>query len=354
MRIRWVVFFLIASAALTPWTISVVRPYRMVVEVPMWYGSPTQVFVYHATNAKGALEFKPQTLDALRFDDSRETPPPLQLLSASLSSSKPFTGLRIDPADVPAQVRMGSVTLRSLTGAVDIGVDRLAPWVAQGQQLADVQRPGDNTLSFRTTGGDPYFQIPLAPELLNAVQPSRSQATVFCWALTLAGLLFVGLLAQRHALWQRSGDGGRLPAPRHAGVLQAWVAFALDFSAAVLFVYAMGRFVDRNTGMNFTHLPEAFVPDGVGQAVPIEVRSMKAIVLRHGGGAYFLAGDLGIHEDEGVIYQRATEYLYPARVVAHSRWVFSREGGALALGGVDCAPVDRQDGIVLYDCPAQR
>ena len=55
-------------------------------------------------------------------------------------------------------------------------------------------------------------------------------------------------------------------------------------------------------------------------------------------------------EDEGEIYQRATEFLYPIRVDAHAKWVVARGDDLETAGRQDCRAKDRQEGVVLYEC----
>jgi hypothetical protein len=51
-----------------------------------------------------------------------------------------------------------------------------------------------------------------------------------------------------------------------------------------------------------------------------------------------------------MVFQRATEYLYPTKVVAHSKWVFARADDQETATRPDCKPRDRQEGITLYAC----
>jgi hypothetical protein len=346
-RTRKTFFLLVVSLLITPWVHSFIKPYRLRVEMPYFHAVSTPIFVYHSNQRNQPTAFTHEQVDALHIVHTREMPAPMALTRTVVRSKRPITGLRIDPAVMPNEIRIGSIALSTYTATHILTAAELEPHVRAGIQIDNVRLDGD-FLVFNTTGGDPNFLVPLPEDILRVPRSLVVGYYLLSWGVGLAMVLFVALLARRHRIlptgrWRR-------PLAVDGPVSTAWGGIALDLGATVLLVLTLLQFVHLYTSFDITPLARSLDRDGVGEAVPREVRDMKALVLRHGHPSYVLAGDMGKGDDESEIFQRATEYLYPARVVHQSRWVFARAGKPPAATFGRCVALDRENLIELYDC----
>jgi hypothetical protein len=346
-RTRKTFFLLVVSLLITPWVHSFIKPYRLRVEMPYFHAVPTPIFVYHANQRNQPTAFTHEQVDALHIIHSREMPAPMSLTRTVVRSVRPITGLRIDPAVMPNEIRIGSIALSTYTATHILTAAQLEPHVRAGIQIDNVRLDGD-FLVFNTTGSDPNFLVPLPEDILRVPRSLVVGYYLLSWGAGLAMVLFVAVMARRHRI-QLTGRW-RHPLAVHRPVTTAWAGIALDLCATVLMIQALLQFVHLYTSFDISPLARALDRDGVGEAVPRDVRDMKTLVLRHGHPSYVLAGDMGKGDDESEIFQRATEYLYPARVVHQSRWVFARAGKQPAAAFGQCKAVDRENLIELYDC----
>jgi len=79
--------------------------------------------------------------------------------------------------------------------------------------------------------------------------------------------------------------------------------------------------------------------------LPPEVIEMKRMASKHPTFTYVLSEAF---KADDWITQRATEYLYPIRFTPNGKYVFER---ASKIIPPDCSEIDRQPGVVLYECP---
>lgn len=340
-------FLLVLSALLTPWFHHQIKPYRVRVEIPYFHDVPTPIYLYFSNKPRQPTAFAHQQTEQMQIVHFKEMPPPMSLTRAMLRSTRPITGLRLDPAVNANLIRMGPVSLSTYTATHVITVDQLEPFVRQGAQIVDVHREGEY-LSFRTTGNDPNFILPLPPEMLSTSRWQEATLYLLSFSVSAGAVLFVSVLAGRHRL-SLSGSWRR-PVSVQGPVLGAWTGWIVDLGATVLLAVVAIQFVALYTRFDFSPLVRALDKDGVGETVPREVRNMKALVQRNGPGPYVLDSDMGLKDDESEIFQRATEYLYPARIVHRSRWVFAREGWPTSPQFGHCKPIDRENLIVLHAC----
>jgi hypothetical protein len=247
----------------------------------------------------------------------------------------------------PNDIRIGAITLKTNTSTHVLSVTELEPHVRAGHQIDHVRIEGD-TLHFATTGEDPRFLIPLPAEIS---QTPRSEAWAYyalSWGAAFGMLLFAVVLADRHGV--RYVGHWRRPLAMQFPRARAWTGLAIDVAATTVMILMLLRFVEAGTRFDISTLSNALDRDGVGQAVPPEVKAMKALTLRHDLQAYKLSLELSGNDERQLIFQRAAEYLYPARFSSTSRWVFALEGTPPGEAGSRCEAVDQDKQIVLYAC----
>lgn len=352
-RARSLLLLLFLSLLLTPWVHSLIKPYRLRLDVIYHHDAPRPlpVYVYFSNHKNVPNQFQADQVESMFTVPSQETPP-LDRFRAMLASRKPISGLRLDPAVTPGETLIGSLSVHTLTGAVHLSAEQLEPLVRAGPGITDV-RLDNGVLHFKATGDDPHFLLPLPPQILDVPSWLVYLNRLLAWAVAAVLVLFVAVvLRKKHHL----GFTGRLRWPL---VLQdgrtarsAWGGLALDIAVGVLLLQAVLGFVNVYTHFDPSPIVHALDDDGVGTAVPVEVRDMKALVRRHGTHAFVLADGMANGDDESEIFQRATEYLYPSRVVHQnqSEWVFGLVEGHLGPDFGNCQLIDKENFIVLYVC----
>jgi hypothetical protein len=342
-RTRKTLFLMLVSLLIAPWVHSFIKPFRLRIELPYYHANPTTGLVYHANVRNQPTAFAADQVDGLHIVDSAAPPPPLVLARALVRSTRPISGLRFDPALMPTEIRTGAISLSTYTGTHVLSAAVLEPHVRAGNQIANVRLEGE-VLRFDTTGDDPNFLVPVPTDILQMPKAQVYAFYLLSWGVSLAIVLLLAVLAGKHGRAFNRPDATKVSRLGAAGGL------ALDLVAMLLMGFVLLRFVHLYTGFDISQLVHALDRDGVGEAVPREVRNMKALVLRHGRPSYVLADDLGKGDDANIHFQRATEYLYPARVVHQSRWVFARASKPPTASFGRCEAVDRENLIVLYDC----
>lgn len=342
-RARKTLFLLVVSLLITPWVHSFIKPFRLRVELPYYHANPTTGLVYHANVRNQPTAFAADQVDGLYLVESAAPPPPLVLARALVRSTRPISGLRFDPALMPTEIRIGAISLSTYTGTHLLSAAELEPHVRAGNQITNVRREGE-VLRFDTTGDDPNFLVPVPTDILQMPKAQVYAFYLLSWAVSMAIVLLLAGLAGKH------GRAFNRPEATRASRLGAAGGWALDLVAMLLMGFVLLRFAHLYTGFDISQLARALDRDGVGEAVPREVRDMKALVRRHDHQSYVLADDLGKGDDANVHFQRATEYLYPARVVHRSPWVFARESKPPTASFGRCEAVDRENLIVLYAC----
>lgn len=349
-RARKTFFLVVLSLLIAPWFHSLIKPYRLRVDVQYFHDTPTPIYVYFSNNARAPTAFDDERVEPLYIETTQEAPAPMALTRANLRSTRPITGLRIDPSAMPNALQMGSVTLHTYTGNHVLSAAELEPHVRAGNQIANV-RLQDGVLHFDATGNDPNFLVPVPADILNVPRSLIYFNYLLSWAVAAAVLLFLVALVGKHGLTY-TGQWRRPIAVTPAGspARQRWLGLALDLGAGALMLQMVLAFIHLTSRFDISQLVHALDHDGVGNTVPIEVRQMKALVARHGNHSYVLPGDMGKGDDESEIFQRATEYLYPSRIVHQSKWVFARKEWNSAGVPGRCTPVDQEISIVLYAC----
>ncbi|MBL8387697.1 MAG: hypothetical protein JNK17_05760 [Hydrogenophaga sp.] len=348
-RARTLLLLLVLSLLMTPWVHSLIKPYRMRVDISYHHDIPTPIYLYFSNHRKVATDFRDDQVESMFIVPSQETPAPLALIRAIVASKKPVSGLRLDPATTPNDIIIGSLSVHSVTGSFRLSAEQLVPFVQAGSGIADV-RLENGMLHFRTTDGDPNFLIPLPPHLKNVPQSEVYLNYLLAWAVAAALVLFGAVMVRKHHI----GFTGRFRRPLTlldgSSARAAWGGLVLDLAAGVLLAHMTLLLVEMYTHFDPSPIFNTLDDDGVGRAVPPEVRDMKTLVRRNGDRAFVLAGDMGKGDDESEIFQRATEYLYPSRIVHQSEWVFGRAEGTLGPEFGDCKVVDKEGGILLYAC----
>ncbi|MFP8777536.1 hypothetical protein [Hydrogenophaga sp. RWCD_12] len=348
-RARTLLLLLVLSLLLAPWVHSMIKPYRLRLDMLYRHEIPTPVYVYHSNRKNTPTDFKDTQVEEMHIVGNQEAPPPLALVRGIVRSTRPVSGLRIDPATTPNQIQMGALTLHTLTGVHTLTVQELEPHVKAGNDITNV-RIENGVLRFDTVGNDPNFLVPLPPEVLKVPQRVVNLNYLLAWFVSASMVVFLAVVIRKHHL----GFTGRFRRPLAlldgSTARSAWTGLALDIAAGVVLIYMLLEFIQLYTHFDLSPITQTFARDGVGKAVPIEVREMKTLVQRHGDHAFVLAGDMGKGDDESEVFQRATEYLYPSRIVHQSEWVFGRVDVPLEPRFGECQPVDKTPNIVLYAC----
>ena len=348
-RVHSLLFLLALSLLMTPWVHSLIKPYRLRVDMAVNHEAPTDIYLYHATNRKTPTDFKPEQVESMFVVPDQATRPPLALVRAMLGSARPITGLRIDPSAEPNDFQIGWLAVTSVTARIRLNAAELEPYVRAGEGISQVRLEG-GVLHFRTTGNDPHFPLPLPQPLRDISFWDRATIYLFTWMLTAGALIFVVVVLGKHGLGLSGSWRKPVARVREIGARRAWGGLLLDVAAGWLALWLLLQFVAAYTHFDPSPLFHVLDDDGVGLAVPPEVRDMKALVRRHGHHDFVLADDMGKGDDESEIFQRAVEYLYPSRIVHRSEWVFGRIEGRLTPVFGSCRVVDKERLVVLYEC----
>lgn len=348
-RILPLMAVLALSLIITPWMHSQIKPFRLHLNMAFFHEVPTPIYLYHSTTPSQPAAYKIEAVDTLYVTEGPELPSPLALTRTVVQETHPITGLRIDPASMPNQLRIGYISVHTYSGSYRLSAEQLEPYVRAGNQIANTRLEND-VLRFDTTGDDPNFIVPLPDAITHPPRTTVNLFYLLSWSMSAALVLFLLWLARRNRLcltghWRQpvsSLDG--------ATMRNGLTGLALDLGSAALATYVLLQFVQIYTHFDLSPISHALDDDGVGLAVPYEVRQMKAIVRRQGHHAFVLADDMGKGDDESEIFQRATEYLYPSRIVHQSEWVFARDWWKPTPAFGTCKPVDKENSIVLYAC----
>lgn len=340
---------LLLSCALAPLALDFIKPYRLRVDLTLHYENPTDIEIYHSTSRKNPNFFRSE--DVVPFVTPIQIGDTTHLARevAYIASNRPITGLRLDTGNIPNHFTIQSLSVHSPFSETSFKVEEIADLVKRGVQIANVHA-ADQGLQFETTGNDAYFLIPI-PSLIGI--PARSEVGlwyVFSWLVSLS-LLFLVKISIFTPRVKISGNGaGPAQTEEIPPYLHVVASRTYNLLGLVLLGYSLLQLIGLTVGMDFSHVRKAFEPDRVSSAIPAEVFWIKALAKRQGVDAFVLAGDLGKGEDESEIYQRATEYLYPIKVVQGTQWVMARGNDLQTAGRPDCKARDHQEGIVLYAC----
>ncbi len=334
----------VMSVLIAPWVHQFIKPFRLRVDLPFMHSAPSPMVVYHANKRGRPTAFKPDQIDELFVVESPFAPPsPLAATRALLRSARPFSGLRIDPAMAPAEIRIGSLTLHTLTRSYELSAAQLEPFMRSGHQIANVQREGD-TLRFNTTGDDPHFEVPLPSEVVNMPRAVEYAHYLFSWVASMSILWFASVLVGKTWFGAPSEKASKSRILGFAG------GTALDLAALVLVGYVFFKFVELHTSFDFSQLVRALDRDGVGDAVSVEVKQIKKLAVRNGEKAVALGTDLAPEGAHSYVFQRATEYLYPIRIDQQSPWVLASANWQPPTTRGTCKRADQEESIVLYVC----
>jgi hypothetical protein len=349
-RIRFSPLWLLLplSVLFTPAMHGFLKPYRLRFEVQLYHAVPTPVEIYHSADRKHPEVVRPEDVNTLHIAYTDGLTPPLALLYTFIAAERPITGFRLDPSHMANEIWIGSVRVRSLISVATISAEDLAVQARKGHQIGDVRLEG-GLLKFRTLGEDPSFLVPMPAEIGVPSMPERVLWYAAAWLLT--GFLLLFLTAVVFSAKVRRQDSAAAPPGMH-GVLARFLRPAADIMALAVLLVTMVQFLADTTRLDPTPLQNALARDGVGQAVPNEVREMKALTAHFGAREVVLEGRLGKGEDDNMIFQRATEYLYPVRVVRHSRWRLVPRPDTPQHTGSHCQKADELSEVALYACDA--
>jgi hypothetical protein len=342
------VLILLASA-LTPVVHDLIKPYRLRVELTFRHESPTDSEVYFSTSRKNPTYVRSHDVAPFVTPTEDRNTNGLSRLVAYIAARKPVTGLRLDPSNNNNQITIESLSVHSLFSEGKFNSKEIESFLKTGEGISNL-RATDTRLQFDTTGNDAHFSVPLPPEI---TIPTRFEAAIWyvvSWLIAMGMLLLLKIsVFAPHA---KLNNNGALPI--RIGKARIYLptisARIYNLLGICLLGYTMVQFIGLTVGMDFSHVQKAFDKDRISEAIPPEVFWIKALVNRQGIETFVLAGDLGRGEDESMVFQRATEYLYPTKVVAHSKWVFARADDQETATRPDCKPRDRQEGITLYAC----
>ena len=137
-RARTLLLLLVLSLLLAPWIHSQIKPYRMRVDMTYYHEISTPIYVYHSNNRKAATDFKDTQVEDMHITENQETPAPLALVRGIVRSTKPISGLRIDPATTPNQIQLGSISVHTLSGAYLLTAEQLEPMVRAGNDIVEL------------------------------------------------------------------------------------------------------------------------------------------------------------------------------------------------------------------------
>ena len=340
---------ILLSCVLTPVTHDVIKPYRLRVDLTLHYENPTNPEIYFSTSRKSVNYFRGKDTVPFVTPESNGAAPSFKREVAYIASKKPITNLRLDPSNNANKLTISALSVHSLFSDTDFSTPEILELLKKGEHISGLQST-DNGLQFETVGDDAHFLLPIP---VSIGVPTRFEAAmwyVFSWLLSLSLLFLVKISV--FAPHSKFNNNGALPI--RIGKVSLYLptisSRAYNLLGICLLGYALTRFVGLTVGMDFSHVRKAFDRDRFSNAIPAEVFWIKTLVERQGVDAFVLAGNLGKGEDEGEIYQRATEFLYPIRVDAHAKWVVARGNDLETSGRKDCKVRDHQDGVALYEC----
>ena len=122
------------------------------------------------------------------------------------------------------------------------------------------------------------------------------------------------------------------------------VALALALANSAIHSYSDTRHSLNNQAWSLSQVPAAFQKGAGPHAVPTVVQDMARIAARHSAVHYRLSEALNA---DILVLQRATEYLYPVRIVQEPGNVFATSDHTAMAG---CLLLDQEKEIQLYAC----
>lgn len=348
IRVKTLVILFLSTCLITLFIAKLfVKPYRATLEVTISNAHQSPVFVYFSSKHAG---YTPENVSQ-SFEEAIDTGagPRTVQHRIELASFKPLYFLRLDPQTKGGSIQLRGMKLETVEGSISFSPQEIEKMALNGSQINGVHLDNETVL-FNSTGIDPHFEIAVPKHL---VRPKLStQARGFFWLWLSLSLPLMAAIA----LLYRNGlpllDEGYLTISNwRKGVrTHSFAEFFLEWTALVVLGIASQQFIELHSGIHVKPLAIIFSTDGVGESVPKEVRFMKSIVSRQGIKTYALAGDLGRGEELNEIYQRATEYLFPALIDNKSRLIFARSNLKDLYERRLCRQLDSQQDILLYDC----
>jgi hypothetical protein len=337
------------ACVLTPLVHDFIKPYRLRVDVVLRHTQPTALEIYYSTNRKNPNYFAAQDNAPFLTRPDAEQAPPLTKLTAYIASRKPVTQLRFDPSTLKNSFAIESLSIHSLVSDASYSAKELEVFARDGVQIAHLKTVG-HTLEFETMGNDAHFPIPV-PKTIGV--PTRLTVYLwylFSWSVTIAALFLVKI-----SLWtpdSRLHRHGAIPI-RLGGFsiyLPVMTGRAYNLIGIGILGFTLIKYVGFATGMDLSRVQYAFKTHQLISSIPAEVQSMKTITERQVIKEFVLASEMAKGGEESEIFNRATEYLYPIRLVARSEWVFARQADPVYARRKDCTSRDQQGEIILYAC----
>lgn len=314
-------------------------------------GAPLNDMVVYFARASNRV--KPTSFAQAKSAQITSVPMASTSHTLTIRSALPVRFLRLDPSTEPVNFSISEIRFVTGSGPHIVAVEELVALVSSGHQLKIAGRDR-SSVTLSATGVDPYFSIPIPESVLTSAYRE------YCRALILTGLASVllavlipmilsGLFAllkraclALSRLWLYGLSRSQVHAQR--------VKVAANCAGAAALGLALLHQASLHDWWSIARLQDAFADDGVGFAVPAEVRNMKTLIQRHSLTDFDLLRDLGDGAPHTEIYQRASEYLYPARINEKARYKFIRSSDAVTLATDLCKEIDREHTISLVVC----
>ena len=123
------------------------------------------------------------------------------------------------------------------------------------------------------------------------------------------------------------------------GIFARFILLPLSLSCVLYFA--------KRQGFNLDEFQHSFSRTEISRAVPPEVNEMRIIASSQKAATYSL--DHALLNDSHIA-QRATEFLYPIRIGANSKLVFSKN---MNMPADTCKLIMHKQLIYLYECHAE-
>lgn len=344
------IFLLITLLATVISSLLFGKPYHGTLEVTIAssQGNPTPIFAYFSP--------KPGNYNPNHFAQSYETllgtdhNSHTVLHRIELASSKPLNGIRLDPGTSAGTVKIKDLNFKTSEGVIVFTPEEIQKMLGKGSNMDSIQI-SEEFVTFNATNNDPHFNIVIPKPLATPSIFSRTQDHIKTWlGISLPIIAAFFFLLYRNGLPLLNESHLTISHWIHSIRTRAFIFSIIDAAAIAAFAITAQHLISMHAGIRLEPLMDIFVEDGVGNSVPNEVKSMKAIVSRQGIKSYALAGDLGREREWGEVYQRATEYLYPAHIDQASNLAFVQSTLKSEYEARPCQLIDMQHDILLYDC----
>lgn len=320
-----------------------IKPFEIKVSMVVIGQSYQPMTIYHAGKIP---EFKEDEFQMTAMAESSLTEGLSKVEhEAKIRSALPIHHVRIDPFTKSGEVLLfEEVKMGAIDYDYTLSANLLMAQASKGNQLAVIEA-NEAGVKLSSLGEDPHFQLRIDKALV--------QEAMWLYIFRVAAILFF-VASMMYAVFQIVENSTAIGAMFYefyaSSIGRNATRTVSSIAGFLLLAFAVYQLMAMHTWWSVERVKQAFVADGVGDSVPAEVKTMKELITKHNVQEYDLLGDLGQGKHYNVVYQRATEYLYPVRVKEGVSNKFIKTEFIASTLSAGCQEQDRKDGISLLLC----